>query len=290
MNRSFKKSFAGRKRLASTFVDMLAGLAMSATLVSLVAIDLQSRRETARNSQCQNNLRNIGIAIFSYHRTYQHFPIHGTGTHQESSGTAGHGDAGSRGVGGQGGGNNGKQLSMFVGILPFMGQQDLWDQISQRSSDTVHGKLAEDAYWPAMGPATSQRNYLPWITDLSLLRCPTDPRTGEITGRTNYAACLGDAIDAQMDSALRFDPMTASWNVDPQMADRVRAAARGAFVFRERMSFADISDGLSNTLLIGEIATSLVIATAERHPLYDLVRHRTTCPYTADCLIRQPKQ
>jgi len=88
--------------------DFIAVLAMVAMLAALVVIDLQQKREAAREVTCQNNLRNIGIAIIHYDRVHGQLPTHGTGTYNESSPNADEGDAGSQGVGGKGGGNNGK--------------------------------------------------------------------------------------------------------------------------------------------------------------------------------------
>ncbi len=247
---------ARKQRRGSTLVDLVAVLAMVAMIVAWVVIDLQQKREAARQVTCQNNLRNIGIAMIHYHRVHGQLPTHGTGTHDESSAQGDEGDAGPEGAGGKGGGNNGKSLSFLVGILPHLDQQTLWETISQPSSKTVTGELAAGSFWNAMGPATSQRAYPPWVTDLSVLRCPSDPRKGETTGRTNYAACLGDALDYQMDSAVRFDERSKSWKLDPLARKRVDAAARGAFVFREDMKLSDITDGLANTILVGEIATN----------------------------------
>ncbi len=254
MSRIF--STRSRASSGSGLVDLTAALVLVGIVLSFVLVDLQRRRESARSVSCQNNLRNMGIAITNYHRAYQHFPVHGSGTHNESSADADEGDAGTTGSGGLGGGNNGQSLSFIVGILPHLDQQTLWETISQPSAMTVTGKLKDGSYWNAMGPATSQRAYPPWITDLSVLRCPSDPRKSKTTGRTNYAACLGDGLDFQMDSAVRFDKESGSWKLDPLARKRVDAAARGAFVFRETMKLSDITDGLSNTILVGEIATS----------------------------------
>ena len=99
---------AQNQRPGSTLVDFIAVLAMVAMLAALVVIDLQQKREAAREVTCQNNLRNIGIAIIHYDRVHGQLPTHGTGTYNESSPNADEGDAGSQGVGGKGGGNNGK--------------------------------------------------------------------------------------------------------------------------------------------------------------------------------------
>jgi len=248
--------FSQKQRRGSSFVDLVALLIIVGIGFALVIVAVQQQREAARKTSCQNNIRNIGIALIHYHQDHMQFPVHGTGTHDETSATADPGDAGPDGSGGSGGGNNGKSLSFLVGILPNLDQQDLWETISQPLSRTVAGQLANGSHWNPMGPSTRQRAYPPWVTDLSILRCPTDPRKSNTTGRTNYAACLGDAIDFQMDSAVRFHETSMSWQLDPRARERINAAARGAFIFREATKLSDITDGLSNTLLVGEILTS----------------------------------
>ncbi|MCM2369027.1 DUF1559 family PulG-like putative transporter [Aporhodopirellula aestuarii] len=253
---NFLKCFTQQRRCGSNPVDVVAILVFLGIGLAFLLVDLQRRREATRVDSCRNNIRNIGIAISHYHDVHQQLPIHGTGTHDEASATADEGDAGPGGTGGTGGGNNGKFLSFLVGILPHLEQQAIWDTIRTPSSKTVRGDLAPGAVWNAMGPATSQRAYPPWVTDIAAFRCPSDPRNGPITGRTNYAACLGDALDFQMDSAIRFHEPSNSWKLDPLARRRVDAAARGAFVFREDMTLSDITDGLSNTMLVSELVTS----------------------------------
>ena len=71
-------------------------------------------------------------------------------------------------------------------------------------------------------------------------------------GRTNYAACIGDAVDFLADGAYESDLERVGYR-----AEFIRASGRGVFVTRERMKFRDVLDGLSNTIAAGEIATDL---------------------------------
>jgi prepilin-type processing-associated H-X9-DG protein len=109
-----------------------------------------------------------------------------------------------------------------------------------------------------MGPAPWTDQYTPWLTEIPTLRCPSDPGIGlPAFGRTNFAACLGDSIDFMdngpvhiFQGALVSPPATA-------VESRARAACRGVFIPRQDTQFRDILDGLSNTIMCGEIATDL---------------------------------
>jgi len=110
-----------------------------------------------------------------------------------------------------------------------------------------------------MGPAPWTVQYVPWRTEIPTLRCPSDPGAGlPAFARTNYAACLGDSIDFMNNGPIEVD--SDGFIVEPPqiwVVERARAACRGVFVARQDMKFRDIMDGLSNTIICGEITTDL---------------------------------
>jgi len=106
--------------------------------------------------------------------------------------------------------------------------------------------------------------YDPWLTEIPTLRCPSDPGRGlPSDGRTNYAACLGDAMHRSHVGQRAFNGMLGHWintsigSARSGASQRTRESCRGAFVSREKMNFRDILDGLSNTIMAGEIPTDL---------------------------------
>ncbi|MEM1225631.1 MAG: DUF1559 domain-containing protein [Planctomycetota bacterium] len=259
------------RRDGFTLVELLVVIAIIGVLVGLLLPAVQAAREAARRMSCSNNFKQLGIAVHNYHDAFKQLPRHATGTYVDGN-TGNSGNSGGTTDGsGNGGGNNGGRLSALVGFLPFMEQQGLWEQISNPSNLKVSGNLATGRTWSPMGPNPWQREYVPWMTDLATLRCPSDPGRGlPAQGRTNYAVCLGDACDMQADSGFRYNGMTMVWEDQTWATNRTRAAARGMFAYREDKKFRDVLDGLSNTVMMGEISTDL----GDRDVTTDLARQK----------------
>lgn len=63
-------------RRGVTLVEMLVSLGVIGLLMSLLLPAVQSARETARQTQCRNNLHQIGIALHSFHDEHGYLPVH----------------------------------------------------------------------------------------------------------------------------------------------------------------------------------------------------------------------
>ncbi|MEO1527096.1 MAG: DUF1559 domain-containing protein [Planctomycetota bacterium] len=247
-----------------TLVELLVVIAIIGILVGLLLPAVQAAREAARRMSCSNNFKQIGLALHNYHSAYKQFPMHMGGTRRiptQGSWFSNYGDD-----------CNMMMLSIHVGITPFMEQQAVWEQIANPNSVDLTDPLTPRVPpWPAMGPTptdednavanVNSRNtaYPPWMTQIPTLRCPSDPGTGlPAMGRTNYAACLGDALHFTDNGPTWFDLRgfpKPEIHFNSQID--IRAAGRGVFVARTEMKFRDILDGLANTIMCGEIATDL---------------------------------
>ncbi len=231
-----------------TLVELLVVIAIIGVLVGLLLPAVQAAREAARRMSCSNNFKQLGLAIHNYHSAYDKLPIHGTGTQTH----LGNNDWDNLDT------TSNYRLSMLVGLTPFMEQQAIWEQIA----NPLVNAAGTPPIWPAMGPTPDRLAYLPWATELPMLRCPSDPGVGlPALGRTNYGACLGDSAVYSRDSFLNITTIaggaTYPYSANTGTALNASNAYRGAFVPGRQTGFRDILDGLANTVVMGEMATDL---------------------------------
>ncbi len=226
-----------------TLVELLVVIAIIGVMVGLLLPAVQAAREAARRMSCGNNFKQIGLALHNYHAAYNQLPTQMGGTVSNPASNA----------------TNRTFLSFLVGLTPFMEQQALWESIS-----TPGGTRQP------MGPVPWDTGFAPWMTDVSTLRCPSDPGFGpSAMGRTNYAACQGDHMRLissggknQIGFYERLDDDNAAitggtGTDDSGAATEARGTNRGVFWARHRTAFRDVLDGTANTIMCGEIATSL---------------------------------
>lgn len=195
-------------RRGFTLVELLVVIAIIALLVALSFPAVRTSREGARRAQCQNELKQLGIALHNYHDTHLAFPNCTGGT--EGGATVLESNQG--------------RLSGLVALLPFIEQNALFEQIS------VPQVYNGEAY-PAYGPAPWVDAYEPWRAELVQLQCPSSDLGSARLSPTSYVFCVGDI------AALSAG----------------RLKARGIFAPGLQTKMDDVKDGLSQTVMVGEV-------------------------------------
>ncbi len=215
-----------------TLVELLVVIAIIGVLVGLLLPAVQAAREAARRMQCSNNFKQIGLGLHNYHSTYDQLPKQGGGTVPPANI------------------HNNNMLSFLIGVLPFIEQQALWQQISN-PYQVVNADGSLGTQYPAMGPAPWDKNYTPWRTTVGSYRCPSDPYVTSAGnfGSNNYTACIGDGIQWTDRGGVNDQNTSTDANADKFL--------RGMFKTRRVTRFRDVLDGLSNTIMGGEIVCDM---------------------------------
>jgi prepilin-type N-terminal cleavage/methylation domain-containing protein/prepilin-type processing-associated H-X9-DG protein len=214
------------RRRAFTLIELLVVIAIISALIGLLLPAVQKVREAAARVSCQNHLKQIGLALHNYEGREGRFPPGYTSGQPLTDGT-------------------GPGWGWAAHLLPDLEQENLHRTIT----------LTQPLTAPVNAAAVAQ--------NIKFLRCPSDPRqdpirpadfvnpgglAGEL-GRSNYVGCYGNT------PFLGEDPKVLT---TPLVIDGV--SGRGTFLRNSRTRIADVTDGLSNTLGVGEKSAANTLA------------------------------
>ena len=205
--------FQSDDKSAFTLVELLVVIAIIGTLVALLLPAVQAAREAARRSSCKNNLKQIGLGMHNYESAFKKLP---TG-YQYSQGSD---DANELGY------------SWSALLLPFMELGNIHDQIdfNRPIYDVVNAVVREQ--------------------HIPVFLCPTDdispdgyvPMGDERYAMGCYVANFGTP---DLDE---FQEQVQGNSAEPLPFD----SPWGPFFRNSKTKLSQISDGLTNTLMIGE--------------------------------------
>jgi prepilin-type N-terminal cleavage/methylation domain-containing protein len=204
------------KSKAFTLVELLVVIAIIGVLVALLLPAVQSAREAARRMQCSNNLKQIGLGFHVYEGTYRVLP-----PETMAPGTGAHG------------------TTAFTFILPQIEQNPLWEKLA------AVGMGSQVSWWMGSANATHtprMRAALDAFT-VNAYRCPSTsfPKFREVAAARimvpGYALIAGSNIHD---------------SVDRLGANGGHCSGGGIFSGSVARRFSEISDGTSNTFMLGE--------------------------------------
>lgn len=225
-----------RGRFGFTLVELLVVIAIIGILVALLLPAVQAAREAAKRSQCQNNLKQMGLGLHNHESIIKHLP-----PGKVNSGSAG---ASFRSYYPNEPAGTVHNHTGFVFLLPYIEQQPLFNQynfaIPSCNSNWTGGTLANGGL-----PDASHPNAIVVGTLLPVYTCPADiePPVENESGTGPYSR-----TNARRSSYLFAAGGTTDYN-DPTANFSVIS---GAFGHNSKTKFSEIKDGTSNTIAIGE--------------------------------------
>jgi len=205
-----------------TLIELLVVIAIIAILIALLLPAVQQAREAARRTQCKNNLKQLGLAMHNYHDVNGTFP---PGFVQQDTSH-----------------NRAANWSWGAMIAPYIDQGPAFNQLEVGAGPNMSRALND----PALKAVIQ--------TPIASVRCPSDvgpdKHNTSITARkyrdtianvtrhgivTNYLAANGSH---QIRANFGSIPTTTVTN--------------GSFYRNSKTKIRDITDGTSNSILVGE--------------------------------------
>ncbi len=205
-----------------TLVELLVSIAIIGILVGLLLPAVQAARESARQTQSQNNLHQIGLAIHNYESSIRQIP---SGYISDAVGTTPNPNTWDAAPG----------WAWGSLILPYLEQQTVHDELDfslpcwhESMTSSVQARIPM-----FLNPAAINYEGPTWIVD------EADSMVAKF-GRSHYLANAGQ------DEPWGYHPPLQDWS----------ASATGPFYRNSKVRFADITDGLSTTVFVGNILPS----------------------------------
>jgi len=195
-------------------VELLVAIAVVAILVAFSLPAVQAAREAARRYVCANNLRQAGLAVLGCESAKKRLPVGAYAGRYDTYG-----------------------MSWWVGILPFLEEDELFDKLDR--STPFHGLVAFNP-----NNAKLVDGYM-----IEAMRCPSSPlppfqTVGAVEVLTpSYVGIAGAASDS--DFTEKRESVCC-------LVPDGSLSAGGALLPNDDVKLEQIADGLSRTIMIGE--------------------------------------
>jgi prepilin-type N-terminal cleavage/methylation domain-containing protein/prepilin-type processing-associated H-X9-DG protein len=218
------------QRRGFTLIELLVVIAIIAVLISLLLPAVQSAREAARRAQCVNNLKQLGLATHNYIDGNGVFPI---GTFKKSlnaDGSPPPGDLAASKCSGR------HEHSILVRLLPYFEQAQLYNAFnnaihySDIPNATVQATGVSTIWCPSDGSISGALDFTDFTYGMRFTSYKGNAGTWFSPGRYQDSDCVGSLFGTLI------------------------GQANGVYNFYSKTTLASISDGTSNTMLMGEAA------------------------------------
>ena len=228
------------RRRAFTLIELLVVIAIIAILIGLLLPAVQKVREAAARMSCQNNLKQLGLAMHNYHDANNRLPP------QRASGCC--------------------WGTWVVVIMPYIEQDNLYRLYQNWGG---HDNVSSEFPAPSTaGPPYPRYGHINNVTNvtsarLSVLTCPSDtpntPISVEGIGITNnnYAVCTGNGSTTGAVAGPPPQPTGYEWRpgmFDPTILYNIYVEASNTLRRdTKKTTLQSVVDGLSNTVMIAEV-------------------------------------
>ena len=216
------------RRKGFTLIELLVVIAIISVLVSMLLPAVQQAREAARRSQCRNNLKQIGVALHNYHDACRVFPPGYVDLNGNPNSTPDN-DLGS-----------GWGWATF--LLPYMDQGPLYNQINFNVGVGLgtNKQLSQTALPAFQCPSDGMQDPFA-VYDSSFGTPITTVAHSNYVGCNGWIECFGGAGGNPQPGPLA-DGLNGTFG----------KAGVGLFYRNSKNSAANVTDGLSNTIVVGE--------------------------------------
>jgi prepilin-type N-terminal cleavage/methylation domain-containing protein/prepilin-type processing-associated H-X9-DG protein len=221
------------KRRGFTLIELLVVIAIIAVLIALLLPAVQMAREAARRSQCRNNLKQIGLAVQTYHDATSVLPPGGFDDWDS---------------------NQGPNYSMKAHLLPYLENNAIYNSINFSHHPTW------SIGWGGPSPENYQGrevNVTAYRQKVEVFLCPSDNNPGNsdaVVGVSNYPDNHG--TDRYFNNGWRPNGV----GVTPSRWD-------GAMNTPSGLSIRDITDGTAKTAVFSEWVKGTAGGFARRNAL-----------------------
>lgn len=237
------------KRAGFTLVELLVVIAIIGVLVGLLLPAVQAAREAARRMSCSNNLKQIGLAFHNYESTFQTLPPGGLGWINDDAPDAKKDDDG---------------YGFLCFLLPYIEQQALYDQVDPSGLFEVqHGingrPIQNMVEGIAFGTATPriQARWLAATTPVSTYLCPSSPMPANAPLQWNVPGSGEFGVGSLPVHIIYNAGQSVGFATSSYKGCGGNAISGDGSMFVKRAEgdarrFRDVTDGLSNTIAVGE--------------------------------------
>jgi prepilin-type N-terminal cleavage/methylation domain-containing protein/prepilin-type processing-associated H-X9-DG protein len=232
-----------RSRAAFTLIELLVVIAIIAVLVALIMPAVQSARESANRAKCQNNLKQLGLAAQEYHDAYGSFPAgwYCAVPTYDANGNLISGDINCATTSTP---YTNYMWNGLVGLFLKMEQNNLYQEInfSVYYSQTSQGTTAPDN-------ATAIRR------TIDVFVCPSNRRPQTVNSGTGSQA-TSQLGPSDYRGSMAAGMVLAGSNSNCPTVDPTNVYCciydNGIMYQNSTVSMADITDGSSSTIMLGE--------------------------------------